>query len=59
MTFRDDESRVRTANAPANFAAIRPMALNLVRTRKGKLSVKANLKAAAWNDDHLIRRLVA
>lgn len=47
MTFRDDESRVRTANAPANFAAIRHMALNLVRTRKGKLSVKANLKAAA------------
>lgn len=59
MTFRDDESRVRTANAPANFAAIRHMALNLVRTRKGKLSVKANLKAAAWNDDHLIRLLVA
>ena len=59
MTFRDDESRLRTANAPVNLAAIRHMALNLVRTRKGKLSVKANLKAAAWNDDHLIRLLVA
>jgi predicted transposase YbfD/YdcC len=59
MTFRDDESRLRTANAPANFAAIRQMAVNLVRTRKSKLSVKANLKAAAWNNDHLIRLLVA
>lgn len=59
MTFHHDERRVRTGNAPANFAAIHHMALNLVRTRKGKLSVKANLKAAAWSDDHLIRLLVA
>ncbi len=38
--------RVR-ANAPASFAAIRPMALDFVRTCKGRLSVKANLKADA------------
>jgi hypothetical protein len=59
MVFRDDDSRVRTGNAPANLAAIRHMAQNLIRARKGRLSVKANLKAAAWDDIHLIGLLIA
>jgi len=59
MVFRDDESRVRNGNAPANLAAIRHMAQNLIRARKGKLSVKANRKAAAWDDSHLIGLLIA
>jgi predicted transposase YbfD/YdcC len=59
MVFRDDESRVRNGNAPANLAAIRHMAQNLIRARKGKLSVKANRKAAAWDDNHLIGLLIA
>ena len=59
MVFRDDDSRLRNGNAPANFAAIRHMAQNLIRARKGTLSIKANLKAAAWDDSHLIRLLVA
>ena len=59
MIFRDDESRVRNGHAPANLAAIRHMALNLIRARKGKLSIRANRKAAAWDDNHLISLLVA
>ena len=59
MVFRDDDSRVRTGNAPANLAAIRHMAHNLIRARKGRLSVKANLKAAAWDNSHLIGLLIA
>ena len=59
MIFRDDDSRVRTGNAPANLAAIRHMAHNLIRARKGRLSMKANLKAAAWDDSHLIGLLIA
>jgi len=59
MTFGDDEGRLCNVNAPANLAAIRHIALNLIRTRKGKLSVKANLKAAAWSDDHLCQLIVA
>ena len=59
MIFRDDDSRVRTGHAPANLAAIRHMAQNLIRARKSKLSVKANLKAAAWDDTHLIGLLIA
>jgi predicted transposase YbfD/YdcC len=58
MVFRDDDSRVRTGNAPANLAAIRHMAQNLIRARKGRLSVKANLKAAAWDESHLISLLI-
>ena len=59
MIFRDDDSRVRNGNAPANLAAIRHMAHNLIRARKGRLSVKANLKAAAWDDSHLTGLLIA
>jgi predicted transposase YbfD/YdcC len=59
MVFRDNESRLRTGHAPANLAAVRHMAQNLIRARKGKLSVKANLKAAAWDDSHLISLLIA
>jgi hypothetical protein len=35
------------------------MAHNLIRARKGRLSMKANLKAAAWDDSHLIGLLIA
>jgi predicted transposase YbfD/YdcC len=38
MVFRDDDSRLRNGNAPANVAAIRHMAQNLIRARKGTLS---------------------
>jgi len=53
MVFRDDECRVRTAHAPANFTTIKHMALNLLRRAKDKLSIRARRKAAAWDDDFL------
>jgi len=53
IVFRDDECRVRTAHASANFTAIKHMALNLLRRAKDKLSIRARRKAAAWNDDFL------
>lgn len=59
MTFRDDECRVRNGAGPLVLAVIRHSALNLVRFRKGKLSVRANLKAAAWSDAHLEKLLIA
>ncbi|MEF2554299.1 ISAs1 family transposase [Aurantimonas sp. A2-1-M11] len=36
MVFRDDECRVRTENAPANFTTIKHMASNLIRRAPGK-----------------------
>jgi predicted transposase YbfD/YdcC len=54
MVFREDEGRVRTANAPANFALIRHMTQNLLRRPANKLSLRARRKAAAWDDDFLV-----
>jgi predicted transposase YbfD/YdcC len=39
MTFRDDESRVKTDNAPMNFTTIKHMAHNLIRNAPGKDSL--------------------
>ena len=57
MTFRDDECRIRTHHAPANFATIRHMAHNLLRNARGKDSLRLRRKLAAWNDDFLISLL--
>ena len=53
MIFRDDECRVRTEHAPANFAAIKHMAQNLLRNASGKTSLRSRRKAAGWDDDFL------
>lgn len=53
MTFRDDECRVRTDNAPANFTTIKHMAHNLLRKAPGKDSLRLRRKVAAWDDDFL------
>jgi predicted transposase YbfD/YdcC len=53
MVFRDDECRLRTDHAPANFATIKHMAHNLIRTAPGKASLRLKRKAAGWDDDFL------
>jgi predicted transposase YbfD/YdcC len=53
MVFRDDECRVRTDHAPANFATIKHMALNMIRNTPGKASLRLKRKAAGWDDDFL------
>ena len=53
MVFRDDECRVRTENAPANFVTIKHMAYNLMRRAKTKDSMRLRRKIAAWDDDFL------
>jgi predicted transposase YbfD/YdcC len=58
MVFRDDECRVRTDHAPANFAAIKHMAQNLLRNAPGKSSLRSRRKAAGW-DDNFLASLVA
>ena len=59
MIFRDDECRVRTDHAPANFTTIKHMALNLIRRPTAQLSLRARRKAAAWDDDFLASIIVA
>jgi predicted transposase YbfD/YdcC len=58
MTFRDDECRVRTANAPENFVTLKHMAANLARKAKGRDSVRLRLKTAAWDDDYLASLII-
>jgi predicted transposase YbfD/YdcC len=59
MTFRDDECRVRTDHAPANFTTIKHMALNLIRRAPGKDSIRLRRKVAAWDDEFLARLIAA
>lgn len=53
MIFRDDECRVRTNHAPANFTTLKHMALNLIRRAPGKDSIRLRRKVAAWDDNFL------
>ena len=59
MVFRDDECRLRTDHAPANFTTIKHIALNLARRATTKDSLRLRRKRAAWNDDFLLGLLAA
>lgn len=58
IAFREDESRIRKDNAPANFAVMRHMALNLLRQETSvKRSIKTKRLKAGWDTDYLARIL--
>jgi predicted transposase YbfD/YdcC len=59
MIFRDDECRVRTNHAPANFTTLKHMAHNLIRKAPGKDSLRLRRKTAAWDDDFLASLVAA
>jgi predicted transposase YbfD/YdcC len=52
--FRDDESRVRTEHAPANFTTIKHIAHNLLRRHPAKLSMTNKRLKAGWNEQFLV-----
>lgn len=51
VTFREDDCRIRTGNAPACMSTIRHICLNLFQKEVSKLSIKKKKLKAAWNDD--------
>ena len=59
MIFRDDECRIRTEHAPANFTTLKHMAHNLIRRAPGKDSFRLKRKVAAWDDDFLASLIAA
>ncbi len=59
MIFRDDECRIRTDHAPANFTTIKHMAHNLIRMAPGRDSLRLRRKVAAWDDDFLASLIAA
>ena len=59
VVFRDDECRLRTEHAPANFTTVKHIALNLTRRAPGKDSLRLRRKVAAWDDDYLVSLIAA
>jgi predicted transposase YbfD/YdcC len=57
VTFKEDQSRLRTGHAARNMAVIRHFALNLVRKAKDKLSIKRRRKRASWDPNYLMQIL--
>ena len=55
VTFREDDSRVRTENAAQNFAVLRHIALNLLRREPSKGSIKTKRLRAGWDLDYLCK----
>ena len=53
VTFRQDDCRIRTGNAGANFATINHAAMNLLRGIPGKMSLPQKRRSAAWDDDYI------
>jgi predicted transposase YbfD/YdcC len=59
VTLNEDQSRVRKGHAPENLAALRRLALNLIRKAKApKASVRASIKRAGWDHTFLEALLV-
>ncbi len=50
MTFKQDDSRIRRADAPENMATFRRFALSLAKLSPIKDSMKGKLKQAVWSD---------
>ncbi|MBA3518277.1 MAG: ISAs1 family transposase [Rhizobiales bacterium] len=59
MLFRDDECRIRTEHAPANFTTVKHIALNLTRRAPGNDSLRVRRKVAAWDDEYLASLIAA
>jgi len=58
IAFREDECRIRKDHAPANFAIIRHMALNLLRQEtSSKRGIKGKRLKAGWDTEYLARIL--
>jgi len=54
IAFREDECRIRKDHAPANFAVLRHIALNLLRQENSKRrSIKTKRLRAGWDMDYL------
>jgi predicted transposase YbfD/YdcC len=54
MVFRDDECRISTGHAPANFTTVKHIAQNLMRRSPTRDSMRLKRKVAAWDDEFLV-----
>ena len=59
VVFHEDDSRIRKGHAPENMTVIRKIALNLLAKEASKGSKKTKRLKAGWDNDFLIRVLLA
>lgn len=57
VVLNDDHHRARKDHAPANFAALRRIALSIIKANSDKGSNRGKFKKAGWNNDFL-RKLI-
>lgn len=57
VAFREDESRTRNANAGANWAMIRRVAMSLLKNAEIRGSVKTKQLMAGWDDEQMLKIL--
>jgi predicted transposase YbfD/YdcC len=55
--FAEDGNRARKDNAPENLAALRRLALNILRTHPDTASIRRKIKRAGWDDAFLLSML--
>ena len=58
VTFREDQSWLRTGHGPENFAVLRHIALNLLRQEPSTKSLPRKRLACALNPDYLLKVLL-
>jgi predicted transposase YbfD/YdcC len=54
VLFAEDQTRNRKDNGPANLAALRRLALNVLRAEPTKIPLNHKRLKARWNDDDLL-----
>ena len=59
VVFHEDDSRIRKGHAPENMTVMRKIALNLLAKESSKGSKKGKRLKAGWDNDFLIRVLLA
>lgn len=59
VTFREDDSRIRRGNGAENFAAMRALAVSLLKREPTKISIRKKRIRAALNDDFRLQVLEA
>jgi len=57
MTFREDESRIRTPQTRENFAWLNRFSLSLLKQHPGRDSIAMKRRACGWSDEFLLQVL--